>query len=86
MDTIQHQTPTTALLIVTQHGPSGDKQCLVIDLQGTLLIRLLRMKYFQFTQEFWTSTGIAGLSNSASAGTPQRRVAWLLVLGAMIIM
>ena len=35
-------------------------------------------------QEFWTSTSIAGLSNSASAATPQRKVIWLLVMVSMI--
>ena len=35
-------------------------------------------------QEFWRSTSIAGLSNSAAAATPQRRVAWILVLALMI--
>ena len=42
--------------------------------------------FFTKIQEFWTHTSIAGLSNSASAATPQRRIAWLLVMALMIAM
>ena len=42
--------------------------------------------FFTQIQEFWTHTSIAGLSNSASAETPQRRIAWLLVMALMIAM
>ena len=36
-------------------------------------------------QDFWVSSSIAGLSNSATASTGQRRFLWILVLLGMLV-
>ena len=78
--------------LVAQHGLCNQDQPAMADLEGTSfkmfkMLKHLKLKvtvFIKYIQEFWSSTSIAGLSNSASAATPQRRLAWLIVLGTMM--
>ena len=62
---------------------SPSKYILVCFNMKNYLIKIINMNIEVSDQDFWVSSSIAGLSNSAAASTGRRRFLWILILLGM---